>query len=386
MQCSATDSRDKIFAIASLLRPEVRGLISIDYSTRLKEIFQDAVTACIADCGDLDILCFASLSPDREVKTTPNFTIAHFQAFLARRVNGPDKRYRPSLTKAWVPHIALKTRDKSYDSPSAYVVTSTGYQETECKRVRLAETTTTERLDGTTPVKQLLPRLHVRAHLIDISTGSAQLKTAQLPAYAEAYLVNIEHLDAELDDEASYTKDMTARPDSLALKRWQWLVNYLSKPFDDFVTHEPEPKSARQSASRARLPHTRANTDNIAAKTSPGNHVAAVGDSVQDDFEMDAALARQYFIRDAQTPFRTDYSMGFSSSWTLHGDAIFAIDGVQHPMVLREIGPNEYRIVGVCYLWAAMEAQKSGSRGSDGIWGQEANNLGSQRTRFIEVY
>jgi hypothetical protein len=53
--------RDKIYRILSLLRPEVRSLIEMDYSCNYTKVFEDAVVACIEDQEDLTIFLYTTM-------------------------------------------------------------------------------------------------------------------------------------------------------------------------------------------------------------------------------------------------------------------------------------------------------------------------------------
>jgi hypothetical protein len=48
--------------------------------------------------------------------------------------------------------------------------------------------------------------------------------------------------------------------------------------------------------------------------------------------------------------FDTRYTIGSSPSDFKPGDEIFALDGVPCPLLLRQVRPNRYRIVGKCYI------------------------------------
>jgi len=128
MNSSASDPRDKVFAITGLLKPHIRAMISIDYMSTVDEVFAQAVFACIVDCQDLEILCFASLSAGDDHATTPVFTVYDFQQFLAHRVG--ERRFG---------------------------------------RVRRL---VVERSEGFVPTSQILPRLKVRAHFLDACVES----------------------------------------------------------------------------------------------------------------------------------------------------------------------------------------------------------------------
>jgi hypothetical protein len=83
--------------------------------------------------------------------------------------------------------------------------------------------------------------------------------------------------------------------------------------------------------------------------------------------------------------FRTKHSVGSSHSFSLPGDAIVAIDGAQHPFLLREVGPQEYRIVGKCYFWARTTIVITGSV-AQVVPEAGTSYEASERTQFIEIY
>ncbi|KAH4412081.1 hypothetical protein HBH92_107130 [Parastagonospora nodorum] len=123
MNSSASDPRDKVFAITGLLTPHIRAMISIDYMSTIDEVFTQAVLACIVDCQDLEILCYASLPASADHTKTPIFTVHDFRQFLAHRVG-----------------------EIRVDRDPHFIV---------------------ERSEGLIPTSQILPRLTVRAHFLD---------------------------------------------------------------------------------------------------------------------------------------------------------------------------------------------------------------------------
>ncbi|KAH6326702.1 hypothetical protein HBI38_053210 [Parastagonospora nodorum] len=128
MNSSASDSRDKVFAITGLLKPDMRAMISIDYMSTVDEIFAQAVLACIVDCQDLEILCYASLPASPDHVKAPVFTVHEFQRFIAHKVC-----------------------ERRVDRDRHFVV---------------------ERSEGLIPTGQILPRLMVRAHFLDACVES----------------------------------------------------------------------------------------------------------------------------------------------------------------------------------------------------------------------
>lgn len=86
--------------------------------------------------------------------------------------------------------------------------------------------------------------------------------------------------------------------------------------------------------------------------------------------------------------FRTHYSVGFCRAIVQPGDMIFAIDGVRVPLILRRHDGTSsgYRVVGECYLWAALELDYWNPGTKKGIWSSRPYDLGQVQTRMIEIY
>jgi len=86
--------------------------------------------------------------------------------------------------------------------------------------------------------------------------------------------------------------------------------------------------------------------------------------------------------------FRTYYSVGFCRIRLRPSDMIFAVDGVRAPLVLRRHDHNSslYRVIGDCYLWAALELDYWNPGTKKGIWSSWPYDLGQIQTRMIEIY
>lgn len=67
------------------------------------------------------------------------------------------------------------------------------------------------------------------------------------------------------------------------------------------------------------------------------------------------------------------------------GDHIFAIDGAALLLILRPISHGVYRIVGPCYLWAALDLDYWSPGSHKGLWLQRPFDLG-EGTHVIEIY
>ncbi|KAH7066070.1 heterokaryon incompatibility protein-domain-containing protein, partial [Paraphoma chrysanthemicola] len=84
LKSSCEDPRDHVFGILSLLSPEIRALIAVDYTATEDQVLQQAVAACVFECGDLDILCFCELNQATDITLAPSFTERHLKSFLGQ--------------------------------------------------------------------------------------------------------------------------------------------------------------------------------------------------------------------------------------------------------------------------------------------------------------
>jgi hypothetical protein len=128
LDSSASDPRDKVFAITGLLDPYIRAMIVIDYMLPVEEVFRQAVSVCIVERGDLELLEYAEL-PEIDgltsTLTAPTFSMLHLQRFLANTTKKANPVVRPTFVRSY----------------------------------------------GYVPAGQLLPRLEVRACFLDTCTG-----------------------------------------------------------------------------------------------------------------------------------------------------------------------------------------------------------------------
>jgi len=315
LECDASDPRDKVFAITSLLRPIIRDVITIGYQSDLQAVYMDAIAACILECGDLDILGFARLPPNTNIFTTSTFSESDFKRFLAQRTL--SKAPVPTMTQMrhpWTPHIALKHNTVKKEIHAGYA--------------KPDNASAVEILYNPIPSTQVLPRLGVQAHLVDITTSTTHTSTQQM------------------------LKDLAQDIEEIVTSPWHWLLEFFKSPPSN-LQHGPYTSPALQTLRR------------------------------------DLEHAKQPFSNDdEQVLFRTHYSLGFSGSAVLPGDEIFAIDGVRHLFVLRRVGSGSdvYRIVGTAYLWGGMNLDYWNPGSFLGIWADRPFYLGSERTRRVEIY
>jgi hypothetical protein len=178
LNCSASDARDKVFAITGLLHPCTRTMIPIDYISSVDEVMATAVTACIAECGDLDILSYAVLPKGADPHTAPSLSRAQFREYLvhqgSRGASDPSQtwtRYdHARFLSPSFPSVAMKGGCKRCGPP---IQNSTAWDSTcafQC--TKSSPGSTFERLNLPIPANQVLPRLSVRAYPLDNCTES----------------------------------------------------------------------------------------------------------------------------------------------------------------------------------------------------------------------
>jgi hypothetical protein len=57
-KCDATDPRDNVYAVLSLMEPQTRALIPVDYSLTLEDTWKNAISAIIITRGSPDLLLY----------------------------------------------------------------------------------------------------------------------------------------------------------------------------------------------------------------------------------------------------------------------------------------------------------------------------------------
>jgi hypothetical protein len=339
INASSSDPRDQIFGVLGLLLDRTRSFIPVDYSLSYEQVFGLAIMLCIAECCNLTILLCASLPATPEFESACSFGLEEFRRFVLDR---KDRQYGFNYP---LPRFKGKRRWRSHISVEMYSRTT---QSLEPVLDRIppdaAPSSTIQQSSTQFPLQQLLPRMKVRAHLLDISCESMR-RANELPRYLE-FLKNIPS-EMLLDDEnfgSSNTK----------YSCWEWLGRLFQYPknWDLSEDHVQQTSGITQSIFNYH------------------------------DFEN---FTREIKTIPISNMFRTHYSVGFSTSNHIAGDHVFAIDGAYVPFLLRKVSSNTYRIVGYCYLWAAGELDYWSQGTYKGLWLERPVDLG-EGTRRIEIY
>ncbi|KAH7091529.1 heterokaryon incompatibility protein-domain-containing protein [Paraphoma chrysanthemicola] len=84
INANSSDARDKVFGIMSLVRPELRSLVPVDYTLSWSQVFESATAACIYECQELSVLSYAKPLTARRFRTDSIFGLEQFRRFSGK--------------------------------------------------------------------------------------------------------------------------------------------------------------------------------------------------------------------------------------------------------------------------------------------------------------
>ncbi|KAH7408591.1 heterokaryon incompatibility protein-domain-containing protein [Phaeosphaeria sp. MPI-PUGE-AT-0046c] len=370
----SSDPRDKVFGVLSLLDTQSRDFIPVDYALSYNQVLGLAVMLCIAECTDLRLLLFAHLPATSDHSTACTFGLEEFRRFLCDRKNGilgrsasfkdtwddvqkhrrrfyNDIRTTRGLDNdPWLEDIHLAF-DYDYRCVPWFAHVTARMKSIRTGSIESVKTLSAEKLSYIEhnpewyATHQILPRIKVRAHLIDISLGQLSRECTSLSDIVR---------NQGIDEDSKYA----------------WLHRVFQRPQDAEMSSNHQRSTAMTLAN----PETSSDFNGI--------------DFMQCDSHIqDGSDTSRFFGHHPPdfSLFRTHYSVGSSRSWHTVGDHVFAIDGVSWPLLLRPVGSGTYRIVGLCYLWAAANLDYWCPGTFKGLWLEKPFDLGAQ-TRMIEIY
>ncbi|KAJ8108311.1 hypothetical protein OPT61_g8258 [Boeremia exigua] len=103
IKCSCSDQRDHVYAILSLLAPDIRDLIPTDYSLSVEQVYTNLLFACISTSQTLDILAYAAkVAADQNSSVTSQFTIEHFHSFIVNEESLEEFHHFPEKWKRYI--------------------------------------------------------------------------------------------------------------------------------------------------------------------------------------------------------------------------------------------------------------------------------------------
>jgi hypothetical protein len=395
LNCSASDPRDKVFAIVSLLQQHIRSMISIEYMATTQEVFTQAVMACIHACGDLEILSFAEVLSEERKPAEASFTMENFLQFLQQRKARSD-------LQDWSRSLMLKEQSQgagSYFLEEALrrgkpIKIDMGDLE-EALRCREPIKTDMGDLDdqSRSDLKAALSLCDGRFPTYAMMTSSTVVQSQMPSAASTSQKRRFERCDpisyhsTACGDACKWTSTQTRVPSTAVretgrvpptqvLPRLQVFSQLLDSICD---------ASFNPTASHF-LETLRAIRDSGNAQTWPWLRTFCKGparSSVQSAVHLDEQemnIIRHIFremskivdgwdVRKLRV-FRTDELIGVASGSVLTADAIFAVEGASTHFVLREIHPGLYRILSRCYCWTADGVLEDPFNGRDVNWGE----------------
>ncbi|OSS43607.1 hypothetical protein B5807_11719 [Epicoccum nigrum] len=327
-KCKAKDRRDRIFAVLSLMEPSSRSLIPVDYTLSVQSVYSHAAVAVVASLQNLGLLTYiTSLGEDLislSSKEFEEFVLSH----ESDKYQSPH-RLRPG-NHPWKAHSKIKVLQE----PNIGLSTDLHRGGLDDASHSCYITANSCSIYG---YANVMPQFHVRAHFIDTIlrdrnwTGDTKVYRIFQGSWFRKYFSLISRMEDMIESN---------RIDNIPQELGEW-------------TNESDLQAFEKSFD-----------------LSPGH-----------------ARGRQLF--------ETQYSVGhvprelpklhFSSVSFREGDAIFAVDGVSTPLILREIRPGEYRIVTECYLWAALELDYWNPGTKKGRWGTRHYDHGCDQTRMITI-
>ena len=328
---SSADLRDRVYGIVSLLKPDIRELIPVDYKMDQTEIFGNVIMACIAEQCNLRILKFVSTpAQSNNAAEACCLGMEEFKNFL--RLSGSSSSQSSCCMKRKTAMLFDVNRGRNglWMHQVEVVSISAAAQPTHLRSSLVRKVSTK------LPVHQILPHLQIRANLIDISHGSSNQSI-------KSFAARIQH---------DHTNMFTQYP---------WLQEVFREGEDPNIIR-----------------------DNYDQEDCS---IILVGSDLQrselQQFSDDATCCHK---PDSATMFQSYHSVGFSSVKHAAGDHIFAVDSITELFILRPVCFNVFRVVGTCYLWAAMELDYWNPGSRKGRWMDRPYDLGTEQTRIIEIY
>ncbi len=351
IECKSSDARDKVYALLGLMEPYARSLIPVDYSLAVESVYSNAVIAVVAVQQTLDVLLYATILWDfayfDDWTGAVNMDIEKFRQFLFHTsIKGqcePDPKPGMHTTKFRDPQFERRHSIGPWKSTVKVDIVTTlsnsdnydgdgGDDSQQQNATCILQRPRPGRLD-------ILPRMHVRAHYID----SVEKTFLDARKFAKAVLKDARLLTAQ---EFNYSAILPFFKSELDLSP---------------VEVDPEiPPNLPLEHAQSYLPHV-----NVAELLA---------------FIEDAATRENSGI------FLGTYCVGLANHETFEqGNAIFAVDGVSTPLLLRETSDHHFRVLGPCHVHAVLELDYWNPGTRKGRWGTNFYGPRNRQTRMIQI-
>jgi hypothetical protein len=335
--CECTDARDNVFSVLSLMDTHFRSLIPVDYSLNVASVYASAVVALVTSLGNLDLLSYAASV----------FTVDRFRLFLDEKDHQERTDSGLAIPFSTVPFV-LPAQFTDRSGCNATSPWRANIKTCTTEEIRPIPDLSSEHEYSTVIFCQnlrdsvetnILPRFQVRAHFIDKDLSGFP------------YNDNYWNIDASTIGDAIF-KDVKRSGASYSHgAECRWVLPF----FRRFRNIAP--------GSEHMHPWVHHNLDDLI------------------DFAKTAVKHGK-----SRRMFTTSNSVGFTRDAFQFMDEIWAIDGARVPFILRKIGPKTYRIVGECYLWAALELDYWNPGTRKGRWNENEPAHNEQQTHMIEIH
>ena len=389
--CDCSDLRDRVFGMLSLMEPVARSLIPVDYTLAVDTIHSHALLAAVQSQGALEVLRYVNLEE--------GFSSQRLHTFLDNNNNNDTSRR--SL------QCELKTVGSARWWRSKVIVhVQPSLEPIESREAHDVSEAIFQRPADDTVVHGLLPRFQVRAHYIDCivplelgkycqcrgdrSTGPSNRsvggdttsflkatfrtkKRTKTGSLVKRRCVRCSGAKILMPSrESTYSSRMRG-------SRWYRDGDELYDITKLAPIFEKTPGctnsiSVIEELRRGTL-YRHMDSEQLQQSLDCLNEEA----NLEDVLAFERVLEEQHKENDEalmigeEEPmvFFTHNSIGLSKAKFGKGDLVFAVDGVKTTLILRKNGPQQYKIVGECYLWAAFELD---------YWNAESKK-GRRRTR-----
>jgi hypothetical protein len=363
--CGCMDPRDRIFAVLSFMEPQARSLIPVDYSLEVAPVYASAIAAIKASYRNLYILSFIRSTEVRYYPDPPTYpavpamTTAEFNGFLINwdiQMQGTSPellkhsilseyrrlgQFQNDTIGPWQADIEVHIVDE------LSIITSSVGKEV-LKRVEICPKLVGFLTPQNPQDMNIFPRLQVRAHFID-TIAQNNLDT-DIPWLTTGLCAN---------KAAEHIYDCLPRLPDAGTSAW-------IPPFFQ--------------ESQYILPMNGVSTANE-PQDSLGQGITGLNTT---DITAFVKIASKHGHN--QYMFVTENSVGFARRGHEPNDEIWAIDGARSPFILRKCGYKTYRIVSVCYLWAALELDYWIPGTKKGRWRGDRPAPDFEQTHTIEIH
>jgi hypothetical protein len=346
IMCESTDPKDKVYAITSLLDPDTRSLIPINYSSSLQQIYANVLVTVIRDRRDLGILSYVRTVGMEASQTAEEAWLGQFHDYV--------------LKTKWLEEVPVGTQPATLsgavcEGPWRSTIRIQGTHQPHENLVSANNlampSASVQAIDRSIATKApgILPRIRVRAHYIDqITSGWPSTD-------------DVEHLGfLRLSD--SSILQYFCRTATAHMLRPEGTLNIHTSVLGDF-----------QSASEYNFEDLLDFFDQLNHFEDEDHKLGRSWQSYPENFHKERG-------------FKTTYSLGFAFQEVDTRDEVWAVDGVRHALVLRKTGQLKYQIVGRCYLWAALQLDCWNPGSKKGLWGTGVERPQQEQTHMIDIH